>query len=94
MREIRVELTTDKELIRQFRDMIEEITQTPVTEPKIHTKSILTREEAAQLLSVSLVTLFHWNNKGILKSRRIGGQVRYYRSDIEAILEGREVENE
>ena len=46
----------------------------------------LTRDEVAKILNVSLTTLFHWNNKGILTTRKIGNKVRYLRKDIDKVL--------
>lgn len=43
-------------------------------------KDILTREETANLLSISLPTLWNWTKKGILNSYGIGGRI-YYRKD-------------
>lgn len=81
-----------KELIASTLD--EKLNANPPRNTLPDVKEILTREEAAELLSVTLQTLHNWHVKGILKSRRIGNQVRYYRSDISTILEGREVEDE
>lgn len=47
----------------------------------------LTRNETAKLLSISLVTLYHWTNKGILIKHLISSRVRYKRSEVEAALQ-------
>ena len=47
---------------------------------------LLTRQEVAEMLGVTLTTLYHWNNKGILPTIKIGNKVRYRRSDVEAAL--------
>ncbi|RRQ49812.1 DNA-binding protein [Maribacter algicola] len=44
---------------------------------------LLTREETAELLKISLTTLWHWSKKGILPSYGIGNRVYYKRSEIE-----------
>ncbi|MCU4158382.1 helix-turn-helix domain-containing protein [Carboxylicivirga sp. A043] len=46
----------------------------------------LTRDEASKILKVSLPTLWHWNNKGILKPYRIGNKIRYKKSEIDSCL--------
>lgn len=87
--EIRVLVTTDTDLIEQIRKVIqEELSKSGhlTHPPSISDKTILTREETAELLQVSLMTLHNWNLKGILYSRRIGNQVRYYADDIAAAL--------
>lgn len=45
-------------------------------------KQFYTREETAKLLNVSLTTLFHWNNDGILKNTKIGKRVYYSRNEV------------
>jgi predicted DNA-binding transcriptional regulator AlpA len=50
----------------------------------------LTPQEMADTLHVSLVTLWHWDNKGITKPLRIGNQKRYRRSDIEKFMQKEE----
>ncbi len=47
---------------------------------------LLTVEEAAQLLSVSKMTLHRWDKNGILKKVEIGGKRRYRLSDIEKLV--------
>ena len=47
---------------------------------------LLTRQQVAEMLGVTLTTLFHWNNKGILPTIKIGNKVRYRRSDVEKAL--------
>lgn len=45
-------------------------------------KEFYTREETSKLLNVSLTTLFHWNNQGVLKAKKIGKRVYYSKSDV------------
>ncbi len=40
---------------------------------------------AAKLLSVSKMTLYRWDQNGILKKVEIGGKCRYRKSDIERL---------
>ena len=47
----------------------------------IHDK-LLSRQETATLLSVSLVTLWDWSRKSIIPAYRIGNKVRYKKSEI------------
>ena len=54
-----------------------------------HTKpqsELLTREEVSKLLNVSLVTLFNWDKKKVLVSKKVGGRVLYLREDVYAKL--------
>jgi hypothetical protein len=42
----------------------------------------LTREEVSSLLNVSLVTLYNWDKKRYLVSRKVGGRVLYLRDEV------------
>ena len=42
----------------------------------------LTREQTAEFLSISLVTLWDYTRKDILPAYRIGNNVRYKKSDV------------
>jgi excisionase family DNA binding protein len=53
----------------------------PVTPPEY-----LTRQEVAEILKVSLVTLSDWNKKKILNPYRLGNLIRYKRTEIEQAL--------
>lgn len=55
---------------------------------------LLTRQQVADMLNVTVTTLWHWNNKGILPTIKIGNKVRYRRSDVEKALKRKEPENE
>lgn len=46
----------------------------------------LTRQEVAEILKVSLVTLSDWNKKKILNPYRLGNLIRYKRTEIEQAL--------
>jgi len=46
----------------------------------------LTPAQFADLLKISLVTLWNWDKKSITKPVRIGNAKRYRRSDLEKIL--------
>ncbi len=49
---------------------------------------LLTREETAEYLKISLTTLWQWSKKGILPSYGIGNRVYYKRSEIELRMNG------
>ena len=46
---------------------------------------LLTTEQAAEMLSVSRITLYNWRKKGILEPIRVGNLLRYRQADIEAM---------
>ncbi len=45
-------------------------------------KELMTRKEAANMLSVSLTTLRAWTVKKIIKSYKLGGRIYYKRDEI------------
>lgn len=53
--------------------------------PKPNTE-LLTRKEAAKLLSISLPTLLDWTNTGRVSGYRIASRVRYKRAELETSL--------
>lgn len=42
----------------------------------------LTRKETAQILRVTLPTLYDWTKRGYLQSYRMGSRIRYKRSEV------------
>lgn len=48
---------------------------------------LLSREETAKMLSVSLVTLWDWTRKDIVPAYRIGNKVRYKKSEVISALQ-------
>ena len=50
-------------------------------------EQLLTREETAKMLSVSLVTLWDWTRKDLIPAYRIGNKVRYKKSEVSEALQ-------
>jgi len=51
---------------------------------------LISRDEAAEALGVTLATLHNWHKNGTLRHQKIGGSVRYRESDITAYLSSKE----
>lgn len=69
------------QLVTEFRKVIkEENNQTN------NDQELLTREEAAKLLSISLVTLWKYTKEDIIPAYRIGTKIRYKKSEILSAL--------
>lgn len=47
---------------------------------------LLTTDEVCDLLSISRVTVWHWEKKGILRSIRLGNLKRFRRADIDDLI--------
>jgi len=54
----------------------------PKQQPTDTTPELLTRAETAEYLGVSLPTLNDWTKNGTVKGLRIGGRVRYKKTDV------------
>ncbi|KAB8151070.1 DNA-binding transcriptional MerR regulator [Mesoflavibacter sabulilitoris] len=52
---------------------------------------ILTRQEVADYLRISLVTIHSWNKHGILNPIRIGNRIFYKKQDILDVLEQQKI---
>lgn len=70
-------------ILSDFREEIKTLSQN--FQPILPTE-YLTRQETAEILKVSLVTLSDWNKKQILIPYRLGNLIRYKRSEIESAL--------
>ena len=82
--QVLIQKTSLSELRSMLSETIEEYLRPIEVEKKI--SSILTRQEAARMLNVSLPTLHFWTKDGKIKGTRIGSCVRYRLTDIEAAL--------
>ncbi|WP_299797977.1 helix-turn-helix domain-containing protein [uncultured Maribacter sp.] len=51
-------------------------------ELSIDSETLLTREETAEMLSISLVTLWKYTKDNLVPAYRIGTKVRYKKSEI------------
>jgi len=74
-----------KEIILEFRSDIDFI-KNQLKNENDRNEKWLSRNEAKEILNVSLVTLNKWAKIGVLKSYKIGGTVRYKYSDIKEKL--------
>ena len=52
---------------------------------------ILTRQEVAEYLRISLVTIHSWNKHGILNPIRMGNRIFYKKQDILDVLEQQKI---
>jgi hypothetical protein len=66
-------------LIRHFEFRLKEILEGLDTTSK---DKLLTREQTAEMLSISLGTLWSWSKKGILISYRIGNKIMYKQQEV------------
>ncbi|MCD8433358.1 helix-turn-helix domain-containing protein [Tenacibaculum finnmarkense] len=81
-KKIILEGITSADLVSQLAKSVKELLTNEETTPTEQTPEFWTRQQTADFLSVSLVTLFNWNKKGILKTYRVGTKVFYRKSDV------------
>ena len=81
-----IAITTDqlKEAMAYFYEESQERTQKAIEANK--EKPTITREEAAEMLNVTVQTLWRWAKSGYLTPVKIGTKVLYRYSDIEKML--------
>ncbi len=65
-------------------DFAEELAATTKTPQK--KEKFLTTREVCELLSISRITLWQWDKKGITRPNRVGNLKRYRASDIEKMM--------
>lgn len=58
--------------------------------PNNSKEEYFTREKTAEILHVTLPTLFRWDKNGKLKANRIGSRVYYRKSTIDSALSSSE----
>ena len=58
----------------------------PPSQTGLPAKTIFTRQETAELLTISLPTLHDYTMRGLIKAYRLGNRVRYRLVDIENAL--------
>ena len=69
------------ELLAEIKQLLETFNSLQMEQDEI-----LSREQTAELLKISLVTLWKWTNNDIIPAYRIGKKVRYKKSEVLASL--------
>lgn len=76
-----------EELMQDFEKIVYKVLEKmQLDQSSKNEKDFYTRDETAKLLNVSLTTLFHWNNDGVLKNKKIGKRVYYSKNEVLARL--------
>ncbi|MEY8849700.1 helix-turn-helix transcriptional regulator [Psychroserpens sp. XS_ASV72] len=70
----------------EFKELISQLT------PQKNQEELLTRKEVCTILQCSMTTLWHWDNKDLLKPVRIGRNVRYRKSDVDVFINSKNQE--
>lgn len=75
------------ELLLQRFDTLESQIKELKQQPQPITDKLITRDETAKLLGVSLVTLHNWVKSNILTAYRVGNKVRFKENEVLASLQ-------
>jgi hypothetical protein len=87
IQEITVEELADKvadKLLNKIKHYLDEL---HTNESDVY----LTRQETADFLKINITTLWHWTNKGKIKSYGIGNRRYYNKQEIIALLKKNEL---
>jgi len=79
-----LQLTVNGTDLKDFADYLIEKGKEGRKEPE--PEVLLKPKELASKFNISLVTLWHWDKRGLTKPIRIGNAKRYRKSDIEKLL--------
>lgn len=72
-------------LIEEIANLKKMVSKQP-EQPIQKEEEYLTPSEMAQFLKISMVTLWHWDKKGITRPLRVGNLKRYRNSDLGKII--------
>lgn len=78
---LQIERISTNELIPQLVTELRKVIKEEQLQNE-NNQELLTREEAAKLLSISLVTLWKYTKENIIPAYRIGTKIRYKKADI------------
>lgn len=69
-------------LLKKFDSLEKQLTELKSSNQPHQTDKLITREETAKFLGVSLVTIHNWTKAGILTAYRIGNKVRFKEVEV------------
>ncbi len=73
--------------LEELKKVISNTIKKELKELKTEEDRLLTREEAANVLNISLATLKKWTDKGIIPAYKISSNIRYKKSEILSSLD-------
>ncbi|WP_204345551.1 helix-turn-helix domain-containing protein [Psychroserpens algicola] len=88
MRKVEIEQVSIRELIEKFEEIIIKNTNFQKPEFESNIPDILTRNQVAEMLQVSKVTLNNWAKNKVLIPYSIGTRVYYRKEDIFNSMKG------
>ena len=92
---IQIEVTSSEDFKNEIICDLKQVLQDFVCSIQSNNEeTLLTREETAEMLSISLVTLWDWTKKDIIPAYRIGNKVRYKKSEVNLALQKKNMFNQ
>ncbi len=87
-----IEVITKKDLELLSEKIISEVVKAidSSKEQTANEKELLTAKEVQDTLKISHTTLWNWSRKGIIKTHKIAGRLRYKRSEVLTALKRKE----
>ncbi|WP_179022011.1 helix-turn-helix domain-containing protein [Winogradskyella forsetii] len=79
---LQIETCNKEDFKNEILEGVKEIYLSDLKNHEVKEDRLLTREETAEMLSISLVTLWKWTKTDIIPAFRIGSKVRYKKSEI------------
>ena len=79
------------EIETAIKNAVAEILAQQGNKPHNEHSELITREQTAELLRVSLPTLHKWTKSGLLQSYKIASRVRYKREEVMRIFQNGEL---
>ena len=78
---VQVQGISAETLLQKFDSLESQIKQLQ-QQPHASTDRLITRDDTAKLLGVSIVTVHNWVKSNILKAYRVGNKVRFKESEV------------
>lgn len=75
------------EMLLQRFDTLENQIKALQAKPQPQSEKLITRDDTAKLLGVSIVTVHNWVKSGILTAYRVGNKVRFKESEVFSSLQ-------
>uniref|UniRef100_UPI00404A49F4 helix-turn-helix domain-containing protein n=1 Tax=Flavobacterium sp. TaxID=239 RepID=UPI00404A49F4 len=84
---VQIEVTTSEDFKNEIICELTKVLKDFVCNTQNNEEKLLTREKTAEMLSISLVTLWDWTKKDIIPAHRIGNLVRYKKEEVLSSLQ-------
>lgn len=79
---LQLENTNAADFKKEILDGVKDVLQSQGNTNSDDSEKLLTRDETAEMLSISLVTLWDWTRKDLIPAYRIGNKVRYRKGEV------------